>query len=123
MKTRLNIFNFVAVFFISDEAEGIIITMEQITNDLVVKKTIMKAVEGKRAEVRSQIEELQEKLARYETEHREHSQSCNHLEAEYEKEKSNLDMLENTIDRVKKSKDRVKTLIQSYIPHYGFDDD
>ena len=111
------------LFFISDEAEGILVTMEQITNDLVVKKTIMKAVEGKQAEVRGQIEELQEKLAQYETEHREHFQGCDILEAEYEKEKSNLDMLENTIDRVKKSKDRVKTLIHSYIPNYEFDDD
>ena len=97
--------------------------MEEITNDLVEQKTEMKEIEENGVEIKMQIESLQQKLLLCENKYGINSRKCEELESRYQQEKENLDMLENTLHQVSTSKERVKALIQNFIPSFQFEND
>ena len=104
------------------EAESILGTMEEVTEQLLDEKKLIKKLEMDESELRQKINRLQTELDGIKIKEEDCKERCQDLEQRYNEEKERLSMVEDTVQRIKQSKERVKMMVHNFAPALNLDD-
>ena len=104
------------------EAESILGTMEEVTEQLLDEKKLIKKLEMDESELRQKINRLQTELDGIKIKEEDCKERCQDLEQRYNEEKERLSMVEDTVQRIKQSKERVKMMVHNFSPALNLDD-
>ena len=114
------VFNKINMF--SGEAESILNTMEEVTEQLLDEKKMMKKLEMDETELKQKINRLQTELDAIKVKEEDCRNRCQDLELRYNEEKERLSLVEDTVQRIGKSKERVKMMVHNFAPALNLDD-
>ena len=104
------------------EAESILNTMEEVTEQLLDEKKLMKKLEMDETELKQKINRLQTELDGIKVKEEDCQNRCQDLEIRYNEEKERLSLIEDTVQRIGKSKERVKMMVHNFAPSLNLDD-
>jgi len=107
---------------LNDEAESILNNMEEVTEQLLDEKKMIKKLEMDKEELKEKINKLQTELDSVAVKEQECHSQCHNLETRYNEEKERLSLIEDTVQRIGKSKERVKIMIHNFAPSLNLDD-
>lgn len=109
-------------YHILDEAESILNNMEEVTEQLLDEKKLIKKLEMDKEELKEKINKLQTELDSVAVKEQECQSRCHNLETRYNEEKERLSLIEDTVQRIGKSKERVKIMVHNFAPSLNLDD-
>lgn len=96
--------------------------MEEVTEQLLDEKKLMKKLEMDETEIRDKINRLQTELDAIKVKEEDCENRCHDLELRYNEEKERLSLVEDTVQRIGKSKERVKMMVHNFAPSLNLDD-
>lgn len=106
---------------LNGEAESILQTMEEVTEQLLDEKKLIKKLDMDENELRQKINRLQTELDGIKIKEEDCKERCQDLEQRYNEEKERLSMVEDTVQRIKQSKERVKMMVHNFAPALNLD--
>ena len=109
-------------FVLSGEAESVLNTMEEVTEQLLDEKKLMKKLQMDEEELKQKINRLQTELDGIKVKQENCQERCQGLEHQYNEEKERLSMIEDTVQRIGKSKERVKMMVHNFAPALNLED-
>ena len=95
--------------------------MEEITEQLVSHKQSIENTAESTSNIRQQIAELQDTLAKLERRRDTETEECEELEESYEVEKGKLGMIEKTLKTIDQSCDRIRLMVENISPDFNID--
>lgn len=107
---------------LNGEAESVLNTMEEVTEQLLDEKKLMKKLQMDEDELKQKINRLQTELDGIKVKQENCQGRCHDLEHQYNEEKERLSMIEDTVQRIGKSKERVKMMVHNFAPALNLDD-
>jgi len=107
---------------LSGEAESILNVMEEVTEQLLDEKKLMKKLEMDETELKQKINNLQKELDTIKVKEEDCQNRCQDLELRYNEEKERLALVEDTVKQIGKSKERVKMMVHNFAPALNLDD-
>ena len=96
--------------------------MEEVTEQLLDEKKLMKKLEMDETEIKDKINRLQIELDAIKVKEEDCKSRCHDLELRYNEEKERLSLVEDTVQRIGKSKERVKMMVHNFAPSLNLDD-
>jgi len=107
---------------LNGEAESILNVMEEVTEQLLDEKKLMKKLEMDETELKQKINNLQKELDTIKVKEEDCQNRCQDLELRYNEEKERLALVEDTVKQIGKSKERVKMMVHNFAPALNLDD-
>lgn len=95
--------------------------MEEVTEQLLDEKKLMKKLHMDEDELKQKINRLQTELDGIKVKQENCQERCQDLEHQYNEEKERLSMIEDTVKRIGKSKERVKMMVHNFAPTLNLD--
>lgn len=96
--------------------------MEEVTQQLLDEKKLMKKLQMDEDELKQKINRLQTELDSIKVKQENCQGRCHDLEHQYNEEKERLSMIEDTVQRIGKSKEQVKMMVHNFAPALDLDD-
>ena len=96
--------------------------MEEVTEQLLDEKKLMKKLQMDEDELKQKINRLQTELDGVKVKQENCQGRCQDLEHQYNEEKERLSMIEDTVQRIGKSKERVKMMVNNFAPALNLED-
>lgn len=96
--------------------------MEEVTEQLLDEKKLMKKLEMDEEEIKQKIHRLQTELDTTKVKEEDCQNRCHDLEMRYNEEKERLSLVEDTVQQIAKSKERVKMMVHNFAPTLKLDD-